>query len=189
MPRAVVLVEGQSDRNAVEALARRRGVDLTAGGVAVVPMGGITNLHRFLVTFGPAGPGSPVVGLYDAAEERVVRQALERTRVELASGPAGLESAGFHACVPDLEAELIRALGVAAMEAVITARGERGALRTFRTQRHWAGRPPEDQLRRFLGSGGSRKTEYAPLLVAALDAERVPPPLERVLADALRVAG
>src|SRR5437762_3176676 len=33
--RAVVLVEGESDRNAVEALAARRGRDLAAEGVAV----------------------------------------------------------------------------------------------------------------------------------------------------------
>jgi predicted ATP-dependent endonuclease of OLD family len=36
----VVLVEGASDRRAVETLARRRGRDLQAEGVAVVPMGG-----------------------------------------------------------------------------------------------------------------------------------------------------
>ena len=38
--RGVVLVEGTSDRRAVETLARRRGRDLQAEGVAVVPMGG-----------------------------------------------------------------------------------------------------------------------------------------------------
>ena len=46
--RGVVLVEGTSDRLAVEALARRRGRDLQADGVAVVPMGGYGNLPNFL---------------------------------------------------------------------------------------------------------------------------------------------
>jgi hypothetical protein len=39
-PRAVVLVEGLSDRCAVEALAERRGRDLRAERVSVVPIGG-----------------------------------------------------------------------------------------------------------------------------------------------------
>jgi predicted ATP-dependent endonuclease of OLD family len=38
--RGVVLVEGMSDRHAVETVARRRGRDLQAEAVAVVPMGG-----------------------------------------------------------------------------------------------------------------------------------------------------
>src|ERR687884_420049 len=49
--RAVVLVEGTSDRRAVEALARRRGRDLEAEAVAVVPMGGYGNLPRLLVQY------------------------------------------------------------------------------------------------------------------------------------------
>jgi hypothetical protein len=40
----------------------------------------------------------------------------------------------------------------------------------------------QEQLRRWLGSGGSRKIRYARLLVDALDLDRVPRPLERVLA-------
>ena len=44
----IVLVEGTSDRRAVETLARRRGRDLQAEGVAIVPMGGYGNLPRLL---------------------------------------------------------------------------------------------------------------------------------------------
>jgi predicted ATP-dependent endonuclease of OLD family len=43
-PRAVVLVEGVSDRAALAEPARRRGEDLAASGVAVVAMGGATNV-------------------------------------------------------------------------------------------------------------------------------------------------
>jgi hypothetical protein len=36
-----------------------------------------------------------------------------------------------------------------------------------------------------MGSGGRRKIRYARILVAALDLERVPRPLDRVLAHAV----
>jgi hypothetical protein len=39
------------------------------------------------------------------------------------------------------------------------------------------GRTNEEQLRRFMGSGGSRKIRYARLLVEALDLTQVPRPL------------
>ena len=54
----VVLVEGESDRVALEALAIRRGLDLAAVGIVVQPMGGIGNLARFLER---AGSGHGVV--------------------------------------------------------------------------------------------------------------------------------
>jgi len=44
------------------------------------------------------------------------------------------------------------------------------------------GRPADEQLWRFMCSGGRRKTRYARLLVEALDPARVPRPLERLLA-------
>ena len=47
-PRGVVLVEGMSDSRAVKTLARRRGRDLEAEGIAVVAMGGYGNLPRVL---------------------------------------------------------------------------------------------------------------------------------------------
>jgi hypothetical protein len=48
----------------------------------------------------------------------------------------------------------------------------------------WRGRPTEEQLRRFMGSGGRRKFRYARILVEALDLERVPRPLDAVLTRA-----
>lgn len=38
-------------------------------------------------------------------------------------------------------------------------------------------------MRRFLGSGARRKLRYARLLVESVDLDRVPDPLEAVLAD------
>ena len=47
MPR-VVIVEGESDRIALETLARRRGRDLRAEGTEVVAIGGAHAIRRFL---------------------------------------------------------------------------------------------------------------------------------------------
>ena len=48
-----VLVEGISDRRAIEALAERRGYDLEATGVSIVSIGGSKNITRWLEAFGP----------------------------------------------------------------------------------------------------------------------------------------
>ncbi len=77
--RAVVLVEGVSDREAVEAVARSQGRHLAAEGLCVLPMGGATNVRRYLALLGPAGLDVRVTGLYDAAEEPFFRRALAGT--------------------------------------------------------------------------------------------------------------
>ena len=63
---SVILVEGVSDQLAVEALAARRGRDLAAEGVAVVPIGGAGNIRRFLEELIPQG--IRIAGLCDAGE-------------------------------------------------------------------------------------------------------------------------
>jgi hypothetical protein len=180
--RAVVLVEGVSDQRAVEALAERRGRNLPAEGVSVVPIGGAQAIGRFLAELGPRGRGLRLAGLYDAAEEGEFRRGLERAG--LGSGPdrAALERLGFYACVADLEDELIRALGAAAVLEVVEAQGELASFRTLQKQAAWHDRATEEQLRRFMGSGGRRKIRYARLLVDALELDRMPRPLDRVLA-------
>src|SRR5437588_12565589 len=67
--RAVVLVEGISDKAALETLAERHGRDLEAEGVSVVPIGGAQAIRRFVDQFGPGGLGVTVAGLCDAGEE------------------------------------------------------------------------------------------------------------------------
>lgn len=180
--RTVVLVEGGSDQVALEALATRYGRDLAAEGVAVVPLGGATSIGRFLDLCGPPGLGLPLAGLCDIGEERHFRRHLER--VGLASGPtrARLEELGFHVCVADLEDELIRALGAEHVLQVIEAQGETRPFRTFRSQPAQRERPVEHQLRRFMGTHSGRKARYARALVAHLQLECVPRPLERLLA-------
>jgi len=180
--RGVVLVEGVSDQCALEALAERRGRDLAAEGIAVVPIGGAQAIGRFLSQFGPHGRNLRLAGLYDAAEEGDFRRGLERAGLGSGLDRVAMERLGFYACVADLEDELIRALGAAAVEQVVEAQGELGSFRTLQKQAAWQGRTTEEQLRRFMGSGGRRKIRYARLLVEALEPSRMPRPLEQVLA-------
>jgi hypothetical protein len=95
-----------------------------------------------------------------------------------------MESLGFYVCVEDLEDELIRSLGAASVEQVVDRQGELGSFRTLQRQPAQRGRTTEEQLRRFMGTRGGRKIEYARLLVDALDLTQVPRPLDRVLAHA-----
>jgi hypothetical protein len=181
-PRAVVLVEGNSDRVALATLANRRGRDLAAEGIEVVAMGGITNTRAFASRYGPQGLGVPLAGLYDAAEEAKLRRGLAAGGLDAALEPGGLPGLGFFACTADLEDELVRALGVEAVEAVIEAAGESRSLRLLAgmpAQRDWT---REAVLRRFIGVRSGRKARYAALLVDALDPGREPEPLAAVLA-------
>jgi hypothetical protein len=181
-PRAVVLVEGISDQVALETLAERRGRNLDAEGTEIVPMGGAQSIGRFLNLFGPRGLDVRLAGLYDAPEEREFRRGLEHAGFGSGLTRPDLERLGFYTCDADLEDELISALGAQAVEAVVEAHGDLGPFRTLQKQPAWLGRAPEQQLRRFMGSGGSRKIRYARLLVEALDLDRVPRPLDLVLA-------
>jgi hypothetical protein len=180
--RAVVLVEGISDRFALEALAKRRGRKLASEGIAIVPIGGAQAIGRFLELFGPQGFDVRLAGLCDAAEEGDFRRGLERAGLGSNLTRAEMEALGFYVCVADLEDELIRSLGAASVERVVDAQGELGSFRTLQKQPAWQGRTVEEQLRRFMGSGGSRKIRYARLLVDALNLAQVPRPLEGVLA-------
>ena len=181
VPTAVILVEGTSDQLALEALARRRGRNLEAEGIAIVPMGGATNIRRFLDVYGPNGFDMRLAGLYDAGEEGDFKRALERAGFGSDLTHADMERLGFYACEADLEEELIRALGAAAVERVIEAQDELTSLRSLQNQPAWRGRKVEDQLRRFFGSKGSRKSRFGALLVEALDLTRAPRPLDLVL--------
>jgi hypothetical protein len=180
--RTVVLVEGVSDRAAVEALAVRRGRDLPGEGVRVVPMGGATNIGHFLDLLGPPGRGLRLAGLYDHAEEGYVRRGLARAGYGADLSREAMAALGFYGCVADLEDELIRAVGVAGVREVIAAAGDLRAWRIFQRQPAQQGRDERAQLRRFMGTRSGRKTAYARLLVDALDLRRVPRSLDAVLA-------
>ena len=63
---AVVLVEGVTDRIALEAVAAKLGRDLVGDGVEIVPIGGAQAIRRAAAQY----EGERVAGLCDAGEER-----------------------------------------------------------------------------------------------------------------------
>jgi hypothetical protein len=150
-----ILVEGASDKVVLELLAARLGVDLT--GISVVPIGGAHAIRRFVAGLGPE---ARVRGLCDEREAHLFRRVLD----------------DVHVCVPDLEGELIRALGPERMLELVD-----GSFRTMQRQPFHRDRPLDAQLHRWLRSISSRSHRYLPVMVEALDLDRVPAPLERVL--------
>ncbi|MDT0307509.1 TOPRIM nucleotidyl transferase/hydrolase domain-containing protein [Streptomyces sp. DSM 44917] len=170
--RAAVLLEGPSDAAAVGALAARRGRDLEAEGICVLPMGGAMNVGRYARLLGPPGLGLGLTGLCDEAERGHYARGLER---------AGAERREFHVCAADLEDELIRALGVPRVVELVDAEGELRALRSFQAQPAQRDRAPERQVRRFLGTKKGRKIHYARVLTEALAPGRVPAPLDGLM--------
>ncbi len=180
-PRAVVLVEGMSDRIALEVLARRRGRDLAAQGVAVIAMHGATNLGHYLELYGPGGLNVRLAGLCDAAEEDYFRRVLRRAGIGAGASRAAMEALGFFVCTLDLEDELIRALGTEAVKRIIEAEGELRSLWTLQHQPAQRGRSTQDQLRRFMSGRSGNKHRYARLLADAMDLDRVPRPLDGIL--------
>jgi hypothetical protein len=181
--RAVVLVEGISDQIALETLALRRGRDLDAEGVAILPIGGVHAITRYLARFGPNGADVRLAGLCDAGDEDIFQRGLAEVRFGRPKTRADMERLGFYVCVQDLEDELIRAVGVARVEALFESQGDLGPFRTLQMQPGWRGRDVEAQLRRFLGSGARRKLRYARLLVGSMDLDRAPRPLDALLAE------
>ncbi|SDF93559.1 hypothetical protein SAMN05216260_112119 [Streptomyces griseoaurantiacus] len=170
--RAAVLVEGASDLAAVEALAERRGRDLAAEGVCVVPMGGAMSVGRYAGLLGPDGLGLRLSGLCDVRERPFFDRGLRR---------AGAPAEGVFVCVRDLEEELVRSLGAERVEEIVRDEGELRPWQTFLRQPAQHGRSREQLLRRFLGTKKGRKIRYGRLLVEALDERRVPGPLEGLL--------
>lgn len=179
--RSLVLVEGISDQIALETLARRLGRDLTAEGVAVVPIGGAHAVASHLLRFGPQGADLALSGLCDAGEEALFRRGLVRGGLGTPQSRAEMEALGFFACVEDLEDELIRAAGRESIQQLLDAQRDLGSFQTLQKQSAWRERSFEAQMRRFLSAGARRKSRYARLIVNALELDRLPRPLLGVL--------
>jgi hypothetical protein len=157
----VILVEGITDRIAVEAVAAKLGRDLARDGIEIVPIGGAQAIRRAVAEHAE----ERVVGLCDAPEERWFRRVL---------GDATF------VCVENLEDELIRALGVDRVEEVVAGEGDLPTFRSFQNQPAWRGRSTASQLLRWMHNG-DRHHRYPPLLIAALEPEQIPRPLAGVL--------
>ena len=160
-PLTVVFVEGTSDRVALLRLAERRGRDLAAEGVDVVAIGGAHALRRAVESLD--GRELKLAGLCDAGESNEFTRILDRVYV----------------CDPDLEYELIRAVGPGKLLELIEEQGELHSFRTLQKQPAQRARTLEQQLKVFLHN---RKIRYASLLVDALDLTTAPRPLDELLA-------
>jgi hypothetical protein len=154
----VIAVEGFSDKVVLEKISRRLGRDLEAEGIRIEAIGGAHAIRRFVSEL---GTDVAVRGLCDEKEEHVFRRVLEDVYV----------------CVPDLEGELIRALGVERMLEIV----DPDAFATMQRQPAQRGRPVELQLHRWLRSSSSRYHRYLPVLADALEPDSVPEPLVGVL--------
>jgi len=151
----VIAVEGTSDKTVLELLAARLGIALD--GMSIVPIGGAQAIRRFVADL---GPDTHVRGLCDEREAHLFRRVLDDVYV----------------CVPDLEGELIRALGPERVLELVD-----DSFRTMQKQPHQRDRPLDAQLHRWLRSVSSRYHRYLPVFVEALDLDRVPEPLRAVL--------
>jgi hypothetical protein len=180
--RKIVLVEGGSDQAALEVLARRRGLALGRGALGIVAMGGATSIGHFVRLLGPRGLNIPLGGLCDAGQEDHVRGALQRGGLSPAASRVEMEACGFYVCTADLEDELIRAVGTAAVQQIIATCGELRSFRTFQRQPAHRQESVGQQLHRFMGTRSGRKSQYARLLAGAVAPALVPRPLDRVLA-------
>ncbi|SDH96757.1 hypothetical protein [Agrococcus jejuensis] len=157
----VVLVEGESDHVALEAAASLLGRPMPR----VVVLGGAHAARRVTAELRSSAPGERLVALVDANEHDVVAPWVDVV----------------HVCDRDLEDEVIRALGVERVLAVLDAAGERESFGTLQRQPAQRDRSTVDQLRRFLGGRSGNKARYAALLVDALAPDEVPAPLSAVL--------
>ena len=151
-------MEGVSDAVALSVFASRLG--LPAPDVRAV--GGSKGARRAVAAL----PGRHVIGLVDAAERADFEAHLPLVLM----------------CDPDLEAELIRALGTDGALAVVDAQGELASFRRLQHQPFLRERNLEHQLGRFLGGRAGNKERYARLFAQAVPLDRVPPPLVALLA-------
>ena len=154
----VVIVEGESDRAALQALGARLGLAMPP----VVPVGGSKGARRAAEQYA----GVRVLGLVDSGERADFERFFDTVFV----------------CDPDLEAELVRALGIPAVHGLIAAQGEEASFRRLQRQPAQRGRTPEQQLARFFGGRSGNKLRYAVLMADALPLERIPAPIAALLA-------
>ncbi len=172
----VILVEGPSDKVAVETLAAKRGRDLDSEAVRVIAMGGVTNLGHFLNRY--AETGVRLAGMCDLGEVPYVVNRVRGAGLGEPESADDLETLGFWVCTIDLEDELVRALGPEAVLGVFEADGRLHKFRSFQNQPDKRELPLEYQLWDYLTNW---KIHYARLFVEALEPDRVPRPLDGVL--------
>jgi predicted ATP-dependent endonuclease of OLD family len=171
--RKVILVEGYSDRIVLQRLARRLGRDLDAEGVSVLSLDGGSGVGAHIALLGKTGLDLGILGLCDEDKEELWIKEVSKAGIPV-SDRASLGFEGFFVCVRDLEQEFIRALGIAAVQALIAAENETSSFAKFAAQPAHSGAPLDEQLRRFLHG---RNVRWAAPLADAIDLKTIPGPL------------
>jgi len=179
--RSVILVEGPSDKLALQAAAEKLSKDLDSRGASIIELDGANTLATFLKLVGKTGFDLPIYALCDADKESLWRSTLQSAGYGTLETRADLEAFGFLVADRDLEDELIRALGVARVKAAITNEGDDSAWATFQKQGTQRGLPELEQLRNFIQVRTARKVQYAPVLVDLLQLHEVPNCLARII--------
>jgi predicted ATPase len=178
--RKAILVEGASDKYALQALAARKGRNLNADGVSIVVMEGAGGIDTFLALLGPKGLRVDLAGLCDAAEEAKWSKALKAHGLAVKQDRAEMARIGFFICDNDLEDVLITAVGEKATTQIIDGKGEKKTFGTFSRQPAQIGKSTHELLHDFLHTRG-RQVTYAPLLVDHINLGTVPTSLEGVI--------
>ncbi|MCH8613220.1 hypothetical protein [Arsenicicoccus dermatophilus] len=173
-PALVALLEGVSDVAAVRAALTTAGVDLTK--VELVDLQGVTNVGRVLAEIRQLRPEAEVVGMCDAGEVRHVMTALAADGCP-ATDASDLPAYGFFVCEPDLEDELLRALGTPRAVEAIRRSPLGGKLQALQVQPAWRDLELDEQLRRFTRTPAARKERVAGVLAEALTREELPEPI------------
>lgn len=155
-----VIVEGHSDRVALEVIASRLGQPSPR----IVVLGGAHGARRAVAQLS----AERVVGLVDLKERPLLAGIVDR----------------LYVCDPDLEGEMIRAVGAAEVERLIEDQGELASFRRLQRQPAQRTRSVEAQLARFFAGRSGNKERYARVLAEAVPLDRVPPPLRDLLREA-----
>lgn len=178
--RTVILVEGQSDKYALEAVAAKKNRNLDSDGVTIVAMRGAGGIDTFLGLLGPQGLKVKLAGLCDTNEEAMWARALESHGLGAKLNRAAMGSLGFQVCDKDLEDVLIVAVGEKETLVLIDALGDKSAFDRFAQQPTQKSKSVSEQLHDFIHSRG-RNITYAPLLVDKIEPTKLPIALERLI--------
>lgn len=114
--RAVIAVEGVSDRIVVEAAAQASGRGLDRTGVSIIETGGAGEMGAILILFGPSGFEIDLALLID-------EDAREATAQKFGVAPADLENERVWVSSPDLEAEYVGAIGASTLWTALDSSG------------------------------------------------------------------
>ena len=146
----VILVEGDSDKFALEAVAEKVGRNLDGEGITIVSLEGGGGLGTFLGMLGPRGFSLKLAGLCDQDSQSGWIKKLDEAGVGSVLDRAAMERVGFYVCESDLEDELLRALGVDEALEIVQERGDRAAFDFYSQEPRHSDLDTHDQLLGFL---------------------------------------